>query len=700
MSCIYCKSNKKIVENENYCIYHIELKNLTLEEINNGVKCNRCPRLAFKTKLCKVCITKSTQKRKINKDLLCQFNFNDNNCIFKKMENSNYCITHDYLTEYTDEMLNNLSFCSGCKKHKFIENNYKTCENCRNRVKQTKNSIIEEPIKTNIEEPIKTNIEEPIKTNIEELIKNDNLCSNFKRRGCKNIATDGFKRCLKCREKEKEQYNKTKNNFIKINENINGNEKCCLSCHKNLDINTHFMDFRNNETKNCLSCRTKQNELDKKRNKEKRNELARICSQKPKNLEVKKTWRENNKEKINSYSDNYKKKQIEKLGCEEYLKKQAENQKNNREKNPEKTKEYNIERNNNINYAYTRYKRDAFIKNLKFNFTKEEFFNLVKSNCHYCNTIQSRGFNGIDKLDILNDYVIDNCVSCCFICNIMKACLSHDVFILRIIHILSYHNYIDKSSEFYYMNYKLCPHTNGTSYCNYINRAKKINVCFNLTEDQFNLIKSKNCYLCGLSSNDTHVNGIDRFDSDKGYDIDNIYACCSSCNYLKNDINISVLLNKFILIFENYKSNGELIKIINKIKENNNDLLENYNVDNIKFHLNKKTKEELTEIKIINTQTLHDRKIERFKTENIINRENDRKLMFENKKLNNEIENEKNEKQKILKQFMCDENDENQSIDDINEEEKNYELIDNQTILNNEIINNLILKIINKHNEK
>lgn len=586
-------------------------------------------------------------------------------------------------------MLNNLSVCSGCKKKIFIKDNHKSCEKCRNREKIKKNKISNTEI--NIEES-DINIEEPIKTNIE-------LCSNFKRRGCKNIATDGFKRCLKCREKEKEQYDKMKNKIIKINNNVNGNEKCCSSCHKNLDINTHFMDFRNNQTKNCLSCRLKQNKLDKHRDKEKRNELARVCAQNPKNLEVKKTWKEDNKEKINSYSDNFRQRQIEKLGCEEYLKKQAQNQKNYRDKNPEKTKEYNIKRNNNINYAYTRYKHNANLKNLIFNFTKEEFIDLVKLECHYCKTIQSRGFNGIDKVNILNDYVANNCVSCCFICNKMKSCLSHDVFILRITHILSYHEYINDASEFYYINYKLCPNSNGTSYDGCIKRAQNINVDFNLTKEQFNFIKSKNCYLCGLKTEKIHTNGIDRFGSDKGYIEENVYSCCSSCNFLKNDTNISVLLNKLILIFENYKSNGELIKIINKIKENNDNLLDTYNINNIKVHLNKKKKEELTETQKINTLIARETKIERFKTENILNRENKRKLLIEESKLNNALEHEKNEKQIMLNQFTDNEPIENElKMDEVEEDLKIYDLIDNQNILNDDI-NNLILKIIDKYNK-
>jgi hypothetical protein len=209
--------------------------------------------------------------------------------------------------------------------------------------------------------------------------------------------------------------------------------------------------------------------------------------------------------------------------------------------------------------------------------------------------------------------------------------------------------------------------------------------------------------LCGLKTEEIHTNGIDRFDSDKGYIEENVYSCCSSCNFLKNDTNISVLLNKLILIFENYKSNGELIKIINKIKKNNNNLLDTYNINNIKVHLNKKKKEELNETQKINTLIARETKIERFKTENILNRENKRKLLIEESKLNNALEHEKNEKQIMLNQFTDNEPIENiekneLKMDEVEEDLKIYDLIDNQNILNDDI-NNLILKIIDKYNK-
>lgn len=75
-----------------------------------------------------------------------------------------------------------------------------------------------------------------------------------------------------------------------------------------------------------------------------------------------------------------------------------------------------------------------------------EFETLIKGNCYYCGSspkqviygknkiVQDRSFekNGIDRLDSMGNYSIDNCVPCCKICNIMKSNLSKTEFITHI----------------------------------------------------------------------------------------------------------------------------------------------------------------------------------------------------------------------------------------------------------------------------
>lgn len=77
------------------------------------------------------------------------------------------------------------------------------------------------------------------------------------------------------------------------------------------------------------------------------------------------------------------------------------------------------------------YKGKARERNLEWNITNEEFFNLTSLICHYCGATPSnikRSFyktghyiyNGIDRINNLMGYVLGNLVSCCKKCNIAK----------------------------------------------------------------------------------------------------------------------------------------------------------------------------------------------------------------------------------------------------------------------------------------
>jgi uncharacterized protein YdaU (DUF1376 family) len=66
-----------------------------------------------------------------------------------------------------------------------------------------------------------------------------------------------------------------------------------------------------------------------------------------------------------------------------------------------------------------------------FDLTKEEFFKIINSNCHYCNTspillrfndrkTEKSLLNGVDRVDSLLGYTTENTVPCCTTCNRMK----------------------------------------------------------------------------------------------------------------------------------------------------------------------------------------------------------------------------------------------------------------------------------------
>lgn len=87
---------------------------------------------------------------------------------------------------------------------------------------------------------------------------------------------------------------------------------------------------------------------------------------------------------------------------------------------------------------------------------------------------------------------------------------------------------------------------------------------FNISFDKFKeLIISSKCYYCGSNESrqrkDESTNfvlsymGIDRLMNDIGYVDNNIVPCCSTCNYMKKDMDVDVFLNLIKIIYKNRK---------------------------------------------------------------------------------------------------------------------------------------------------
>lgn len=93
-----------------------------------------------------------------------------------------------------------------------------------------------------------------------------------------------------------------------------------------------------------------------------------------------------------------------------------------------------------ITYLYTQIKANSRYRRLEFKLSKEEFKELIFSNCHYCNNKPSNIckpknyyeemlYNGIDRIDSSKGYIKGNIVCCCFICNRAKMDMSYNDFI-------------------------------------------------------------------------------------------------------------------------------------------------------------------------------------------------------------------------------------------------------------------------------
>jgi hypothetical protein len=102
-----------------------------------------------------------------------------------------------------------------------------------------------------------------------------------------------------------------------------------------------------------------------------------------------------------------------------------------------------------FNRLFYTYKKNAINRNLKFDISKDKFRQYSKGNCFYCGEPPSQVcasgcktgnyiYNGIDRVDSLIGYEVDNVVSCCGTCNVMKMAMGQQEFLDHIGKIYNY----------------------------------------------------------------------------------------------------------------------------------------------------------------------------------------------------------------------------------------------------------------------
>lgn len=103
-------------------------------------------------------------------------------------------------------------------------------------------------------------------------------------------------------------------------------------------------------------------------------------------------------------------------------------------------------------------------------------------------------------------------------------------------------------------------------YQRYKSSAKKRNITFELSINEYKDIIKNDCYYCGsnpelkqpkrkmgdLVGVPVSYNGIDRIDNNMGYLKENCVACCSKCNYMKHEMSVTSF-TEHILKIVNYQ---------------------------------------------------------------------------------------------------------------------------------------------------
>lgn len=409
-------------------------------------------------------------------------------CRNNKLNTTNFCKFHQYMCDYSGEMIEKMELCKGCKKMYYFGNaDIKTCENCRSRDKSKyKKEIIfckKEGCKFKKSNENEYCGKHQIQLFLDEtIISGKKLCVNYIR-GCKEQLEPeySFSKCQECLEKDRIKDNTNRTMTIERNNIIissNKDAKICTTCCKEYNISEFIGNALNKQTKTCKLCRAQNKEQDKHRDKERRNLLAKT----------------------------------------------------------------------NINQCFSSYIKEAKRRSIEFHLTKEIFLDIIKTKCYYCGEINDeKKFNGIDRMDSSKNYILENCVSCCSLCNYLKNKIPIDIFIKRVKHIFYY------KTENNLLYPESFPDFISGKYKQYKKSASIRNLEFLLSESMFINITSGDCYLCGKKNSIIHRNGIDRFDNSIGYTEMNSKSCCNTCNMMKNRFSYEDILDKFKKIVLYYK---------------------------------------------------------------------------------------------------------------------------------------------------
>ena len=103
----------------------------------------------------------------------------------------------------------------------------------------------------------------------------------------------------------------------------------------------------------------------------------------------------------------------------------------------------------------------------------------------------------------------------------------------------------------------------------YQRSAKKKELDFELSPDQFEILINGSCYYCGIKplqvAKPKHTrtgnylyNGIDRVNSSKGYILDNVVSCCKTCNYAKRSMSREKFLSWIERVYKHSIENNTI----------------------------------------------------------------------------------------------------------------------------------------------
>ena len=555
--------------------------------------------------------------------------------------NSRFCVFHQYMNEYTDEMLSKIQPCSGCKKAYYIADGGKTCESCRDRGKKNRASK-EKPVlcskkgcpSKRSQENIYCGRHQLCQFEDETLAMNKKVCKNCIR-GCRSQLNMDYQHsnCEECLEKDREK-DGNRRGFVKEQnravENIsivrleNNLETAPAGNLENTVETAPVGNLENTVETAPVGNLENTFETVSKNNLENNLYATKICNWCFKNLPI-----ENFVGERQPITKNCK-------GCREKFKKNDEKRDKSHRNEIARKNEKKPERKE----AKEKWKDENYEKVAKIwmNSRQKKIERLGTEEYLKQNAETAKKWRENNKEKVVQ---INECKKCCKKINFSNYIRNADIKNLEFS--LTYENYISiVEKECYYCGVKqekgfngidrldqtkgyvfencvssckMCNYMKGSlsddvfikrsehiltfqqkirgnvypdcfanhmsgSYSSYKDRADKKGLLFTITPNEFESIKNRNCFMCGKNNSEFHKNGVDRMDSNMGYIIDNLKPCCAECNYMKKAFDFSELLNKFAMIYEKHK-NDVFVNATNSTK--------------IIVKTNKKTKQEIQE---------------------------------------------------------------------------------------------------------
>lgn len=189
-------------------------------------------------------------------------------------------------------------------------------------------------------------------------------------------------------------------------------------------------------------------------------------------------------------------------------------------------------------------------RNIDMSLTRDEVDAMGIQPCHYCgeDPIELGTRFGVDRVDNEKGYTTENCVSCCTFCNYAKRNLSVDDFLRVMCNVAS--TVMDDVP--WVKNYVFYDPTKDETPCGFAEyeyQAQRRALVFELSEAQFNEMAGQPCEYCHRSDKRS---GIDRVDSALGYIEGNCVPCCSVCNRMKLDWDVTLFYCKATQIMDKW----------------------------------------------------------------------------------------------------------------------------------------------------